>query len=318
MSCILVTGVNGFVGRSLCLQLTQRGFSVRGALRCCSSEELDLPDKIVIGDIGSDTRWEEALRGVDCVIHLAARVHVMSDAAADPLAAFRQVNRDGTVCLAEQAALSGVRRFIYLSSIKVNGEETKGSPYTAADLCRPADPYAVSKCEAEQALWELSRNTGMEVVIVRPPLVYGPGVKANFYKMMRVLARGIPLPLGAINNKRSLVAMDNLVDLVITCVRHHAAANQVFLAGDGEDLSTTELLRRLGAALGRPARLLPVPQRVLEFALKMAGKGDMAQRLCGSLQVDISKAKDVLGWCPPVRVDKGVWRAAEWYLREKL
>ncbi len=307
---ILVTGANGFVGKALCRTLTLCSYNVRGSVR---HECDDLPDQVVVGDIGPDTDWNKALVGVDCVIHLAARVHVMADKISDPLAEFRRINRDGTVRLAEQAALSGVRRFIYLSTIKVNGEITLDQPFSADERPAPLDPYGISKAETEEQLLALTTKTGMEVVIIRPPLVYGPGVQANFLKMMQIVVRGIPLPFGAINNKRSLVSLDNLVDLIITCINHPAAANQVFLAGDGEDLSTTDLLRRLGMALGKPARLYPSPHWLLELGLKILGKGDMAQRLCGSLQVDISKARDLLGWHPPITVDEGLRKTVEWF-----
>ncbi|NOX25023.1 MAG: SDR family oxidoreductase [Deltaproteobacteria bacterium] len=313
---VLVTGANGFIGRSLCSELRRRGFTVRGALRRSGAiTKNSISDLIVVGDIDSGTNWEEALAGVDHVIHLAARVHLLRDNAADPLAEFRRVNRDGAVRLAKQAALHGVRRFIYLSSIKVNGEETKGSPFTESDLCRPAGPYGISKAEAEERLLALADKGGMEVVIIRPPLVYGPGVKANFLRMMQIIAKGMPLPLGAVHNKRSLVALDNLVDLLVTCLEHPAATNQIFLAGDDEDLSTTELLRRLGGALKQPARLLPVPQWLLDLCFNTAGRPDLRRRLCGSLRIDINKAKNLLGWQPPLSVTEGLKKTAEWYLK---
>jgi nucleoside-diphosphate-sugar epimerase len=240
----------------------------------------------------------------------------MSETAANPLDAYREVNVEGTRRLAEQAAAAGVRRFVFLSSVKVNGEETTShSPFRADDPPAPKDAYGQSKWEAEEALVEIAERTGMEVVIIRPPLVYGPGVKGNFASMMKWVAKGVPLPLGAIDNRRSLVALDNLVDLITVCIDHPAAANQVFLAGDGEDLSTTELLRRVGKAMGRPARLLPVPTGLLRLGAAMLGKGDMARRLLGSLQVDISRTRDVLGWEPPVSVDEGLRRAVEPYVR---
>ncbi len=236
----------------------------------------------------------------------------MDDTSADPLAAFRQTNTAGTLHLARQAAAAGVRRFVFVSSVKVNGEGTaEGSPFTAADAPAPQDPYGISKMEAEQGLRQIAVDTGMEVVIVRPPLVYGPGVKANFATLMRWLQRGIPLPLGAVtDNRRSLVALDNLVDLLITCIHHPAAANQTFLVSDGEDLSTTALLRRMGQALGKPALLLPVPPALLALGAKVLGKGDVAQRLLGSLQVDITHTRETLGWTPPIGVDEGLRRAA--------
>ena len=269
---ILVTGANGFVGRALCGEALARGAAVRGITRA----PCDLPigvDNVVVGSIDGSTDWLDVLADCEVVVHLAARVHVMQEAAANPLAEFRRVNVQGALNLARQAAAAGVRRFVFVSSIKVNGEATQlGCPFTADDAPAPLDAYGVSKMEAEQGLREIARQTGMEVVIIRPPLVYGSGVKANFAAMMRWLQRGIPLPLGAIHNQRSLVALDNLVDLLVTCIMHPAAANQTFLVSDGEDVSTTELLRRMGQALGCPARLLPVPVSWLKLVAALVGK----------------------------------------------
>lgn len=316
---VLVTGATGFVGRSLCGELTRRGFAVRAAVRrSCSCDASGVIDNCVaIGDIGPDTRWSGVLMGIDCVIHLAARVHVMVDQAADPLAEFRLVNRDGTLRLAEAAARCGVRRFIFISTIKVNGENTAGNPFTADDPLMPCEPYSVSKAEAEEGLRKLATKGGMDVVIIRAPLVYGPGVKANFYKLMRLIESGFPLPLGAIHNKRTLVALDNLVDLIQVCIDHPAAVNQVFLAGDGEDLSTTQIFKRLGAAMGKHIRLIPVNQKLLESILKIVGKADLARRICGSLQVDISKTESLLNWHPPLSVEEGFRKTAEWYLKSQ-
>ncbi len=306
---VLVTGANGFVGRVLCTTLTQHGYAVRGAVR--NSAASTQAPCVVVGEITEQTNWSVALTDVDVVIHLAARAHVMRDTAVDPLAEFRRVNAAGTEHLARCAAASGVKRLVYVSSIKVNGEETHGGKkFSEADTPAPLDAYGVSKMEAEQGLREIARQTGMEVVIIRPPLVYGPGVKANFAAMMRWLRRGVPLPLGVIHNQRSLVALDNLVDLIVTCITHPAAANQIFLVSDGEDVSTTELLRRMGQALGRPARLVPVPVSWLKLAAALVGKQDVAQRLCGSLQVDIEKTRRLLGWTPPISLDEGLKRAA--------
>jgi len=243
-------------------------------------------------------------------VHCAARVHVMADTAANPLAEFRRVNVQGTLNLARQAAAAGVRRFAFVSSIGVNGAETFGLPFSAQDVAAPHSPYAVSKYEAELGLQALAAETGMEVVIIRPPLVYGLGAPGNFGSLIRWLRRGVPLPLGAIHNQRSLVSLDNLVDLIVTCLTHPAAINQTFLVSDGEDVSTTELLRRMGQALGRPARLVPVPVSWLKLAAKLVGKPDVAQRLCGSLQVDIEKTRRLLGWTPPLSLDQGLKRAA--------
>lgn len=311
---ILVTGATGFVGRALCNTLKgSRG--VRAVARTPANAGLPDAVEVVFGDLSCDEDWSASLAGVSTVIHCAARVHVMSEQSSDPLTEFRRLNVDGTMCLARQSALAGVGRFIFISSIKVNGEQTRsGYPFVADQPPKPEDPYGISKMEAEEELRALAQETGMEVVIVRPPLVYGPGVKANFLAMMRWLKRGIPLPLGALTgNRRSLVALENLVDLVITCIDHPFAANQIFLVSDDENLSTAALLRRMGVALGRPARLIPVPVSLLQLGAVLLGKRDMAQRLCGSLEVDIGKTRELLGWTPPVSVDEGLRRtAAHW------
>ncbi|MDO9424795.1 MAG: SDR family oxidoreductase [Methylobacter sp.] len=316
MRRVLVTGANGFVGLPLCAEMQRQGWQVKGAVR--SSSQLPAGVELVpIDEINAETDWTDALFGIKVVVHLAARVHVMKDNVADPLDAFRKVNVDGVWNLARQANDAGVQRFIFISSIKVNGEATLlGQPYTTEDQPAPIDPYGISKREAEDALRQLADQTGMEVVIIRPPLVYGPGVKANFHSMMHWLKKGVPLPLGAIHNKRSLVALDNLVDLIVTCSAHPAAANQTFLAGDGEDLSTTELLQRMGNALGKPAKLLPLPIGALKAGAMLLGKRDIAQRLFNSLQVDISKARDLLGWQPPVSVDDALKKTALDFLQK--
>jgi len=308
----LVTGANGFVGSELCARMVRDGLAVRGAVRTLSSLPDDI-DAIAIGCLSSETDWTAALRSIDQVVHLAARVHFMKDKSADPLADFYRVNVEGTANLARQAAVAGVRRFVYLSSIKVNGECTQeGRPFTADDAPAPEDPYGISKHEAEQALRQIAAETGMEVVIIRPPLVYGPGVKANFKSMMRWLARGVPLPLAAVTqNRRSLIALDNLVDFIVTCLNHPAAANQTFLVSDGEDLSTAELLQRMGTAMGYPVRLFYVPQPLLRFGAKLLNKSGIYQRLLGSLQLDIFKTRLLLGWTPPISVAEGLRRTAQ-------
>lgn len=315
---ILITGATGFVGAALARRLISNGRQMRLAIRkpCQYSGGSEL---CVIGDIGPDTEWSEALAGISFVVHTAGRVHVMNDDAVDPLAAFRWVNVDGTLRLARHAAEAGVRRFLFLSSIKVNGEHSEpGKAFFSDQEPAPADPYGVSKCEAESGLRALALETGMEVVIIRPPLVYGPGVKANFLAMMQWLWRGVPLPLGRVTeNRRSLVAVDNLVDLIVTCIDHPAAANQTFLVSDGEDLSTAGLLKRVGIALGRPARLIPVPPKLLTLGAKLIGSRGWGQRLCGSLQVDISKTKELLGWSPPVSLDEALRKTADHWLKVK-
>ena len=305
---ILITGANGFVGSYLAKKLSNLP-AVKLTLAARVASTTQLVKTFKVNQIDSTTEWSEALVGCQSVVHTAARAHVMKDEVADPLTEYRRVNVDGTLNLARQAAEAGVKRFIFISSIKVNGEQTCiGKPFTAEDIPAPEDAYGISKYEAEQGLLQIAADSGLEVVIIRPPLVYGPGVKGNFSSMMQVVKKGFPLPLGAINNMRSLVALDNLVDLIITCINHPAAANQVFLAGDGEDLSTTELLRGVAKAAGVPSRLLPVPASVLMFMASLLGKKEMAQRLLGTLQVDISKARDLLDWTPLLTVEKGLRR----------
>lgn len=309
---VLITGATGFIGRALLQRMLAENFYIpRAAVRTGSAAFPEAVEVARVEGLAPDADWQAALGGVTKVVHTAARVHVMQDRSSDPLLEYRRVNVEGTLNLAQQAAEAGVRRFVYLSSIKVNGEESQSArPFRPEDVPAPEDPYGVTKWEAEQGLEKLSDKTGMEVVIIRPPLVYGPGVKGNFARIMGWVARGVPLPLADVQgNRRSLVALDNLVDLIITCIEHDAAANQVFLVSDGEDLSTAELLRRLARAMGQSARLFPVPQGLFELGLKILGKADLGRRLCGSLQVDISKTRELLGWLPPISVDEGLRRA---------
>lgn len=315
---IIITGATGFVGSSLVTRLALEKFVVRAVVR---SENYRAPDGVGmarVDGLGPDTDWLAALNGASVVVHAAARVHVMTEKVKDPLSEFRYANVAGTLNLARQAARAGVRRFVFLSSIKVNGEQTSsGQRFTPSDTPKPSDPYGISKCEAEEGLRRLAEQTGMDVVIIRPVLVYGPGVKGNFLSMMRWLHKGIPLPLGAIHNARSLVALDNLVDLIVTCLGHPAAANQTFLVSDGEDISTTELLKRTASAMGIKARLIPVPPSIIQAGAALLGKRDVAQRLCGLLQVDISKTRELLGWTPPVSVDEALRKTAEDFLRKQ-
>lgn len=315
---ILVTGASGFVGGALVARLaSEPGNQLRAAVRDPARFSAPASDVRVIatGDLNGQTDWRDAVAGIDVVVHCAARVHVMHETAGDPLSEFRRVNVEGSLNLARQAQQAGVRRLIFVSSIKVNGEHSlPGQPFRADDTPAPQDAYGVSKLEAEQALLALGREGPMEVVVVRPVLVYGPGVKANFLSMMRWLDKGVPLPLGAITaNRRSLVARDNLVDLLALCTRHPRAAGQVFLATDGEDLSTTELLRRVARAMHRPARLWPLPPLMMTAAARWLGKPGVAERLCGSLQADIDKNRALLDWTPPLSVDQALERTAAAY-----
>ena len=307
---ILVTGSSGFIGTRIVSRLA---VDSSWQIQAASRQQCDFSNAnvrtIKHGELSVDLDWRDALKNIDCVIHLAARVHVMKDNTADPLAKFRRVNVQATTRLAEQAAVAGVRRFVYLSSIKVNGEFTRpGQAFTAEMAPAPQEPYSISKLEAEQSLHDVAKAYGLEVVVIRPPLVYGPGVKANFAALMRAVQRGWPLPLGAAVNQRSLVALDNLVDFIFTCITHPQAANQTFLVSDGQDLSTTELLRGMAQAAGVPALLFPVPMWALQAGASLLGKGDALQRLCGNLQIDISKARNLLGWTPPVSVSEGLRR----------
>jgi nucleoside-diphosphate-sugar epimerase len=312
---LLLTGATGFVGQGILKQALKQSLDVS----CVSRQKMrilngsnGLMQNILIQDLAPDTDWSMSLSGITTVLHCAARVHVMQETSADPLTLFRQVNVAATMNLARQAALAGVRQFIFISSVKVNGEQTTlGHPYTEESKPQPEDAYGISKYEAELALLELGRNTGMAITIIRPPLVYGPGVRANFLSLLQSVRRGLPLPLGRIHNKRSFVYLDNLVSLVLCCLDNPKASNQVFLASDGEDLSTTELLQACATALGVQSRLLPFPASLLSFAARLLGKKSMADRLCQSLQVDISKAKQVLNWTPPYTVAQGLLATVE-------
>ena len=319
MAKALITGANGFVGKAVGRKMIAEGWHVRGAVRSADAAN-DVPEGVeamAIGSINPATDWSSMLDGIDVVIHLAARVHVMNDKATDPLSEFRRVNTVGTRRLARAAVDAGVSRFIYVSSIKVNGEQTYDCPFTEDDQPNPEDAYAISKWEAELSLRNISRETGLEYVVIRPPLVYGPGVKGNFLRILRLVERGIPLPLASVNNRRSFIAIDNLTELIVKCVLHPEAAGQCFLAADGEDLSTAELFRRLACAIGRPSRLLPCPPGFLYYAAKIIGKEAVANRLLGSLRIDADKARRVLGWSPVVTVDEGLARTAFWYKKNQ-
>lgn len=298
---MLVTGATGFVGRALFDQLTVAGHFIVPAVRRISG----LQNEHVIGEIGPSTEWLSALGGSDSVVHLAARVHVMSDVAQDPLALYRATNTEATLNLARQAAEAGVKRFVFISTIKVNGEG-RDAPYRETDAAAPEDAYAISKWEAEQGLQRIAADTGLEVVILRPPLVYGPGVKANFLRLMRTVERGWPLPLRAIRNHRSLLYLGNFVDAIRVCVEHPAAVGQTFLLDDGEPVSKPDLIRALACAMGRPARLPAVPVGVLELAGALLGKRAAVGRLAGSLYVDSSAIRSRLGWIVPYTLQQGL------------
>jgi len=298
---ILVTGAAGFVGRALCGDLLAHGHVVVPTVRKPSG----LSDEIVVGDIGPSSDWAQPLTGCDAVAHLAARVHVMNDQIDDPSALYRLMNTDATMNIARQAAEAGVKRFVFVSSIKVNGEG-RATAYRETDIAAPEDPYAISKWEAEQGLHQIATETGLEVVILRPPLVYGPGVKANFLRLAHAVRRGWPLPLGAISNRRSLLYLGNLVDAIRLCTEHPDAAGQTFLLDDGEPVSTPELITRLAGAMGRAPRMPKIPVRLLLAAGTLMGKRAAVARLTGSLFVDSTAIRSRLGWAPPFSMDAGL------------
>lgn len=300
---IILTGASGFVGRHI------KNTIPREKLILVGRRSLDEEYTFFPSDLDGNSQYGDIMKDVSCIIHCAARAHVMNEGNDNPYCLYHKINVDGTLNLARQAAVNDVKRFIYISSIKVNGESTRvNSPFTEKNIPAPEDAYGISKLAAENSLRELSMETNMEVVIIRPPLVYGPGVKANFSAMMNLASKNFPLPLGAINNKRSMVALDNLVDLIVTCIDHPKAANKTFLVSDDHDVSTTELLEMMVRAIGKTPRLLPVPMEWLKFAGKLIGKQAVIERLCGNLQVDISYTKEILGWQPPISMEEGIKR----------
>jgi len=304
MRC-LVTGAAGFVGAPLVERLHRERICDVTATTRSANPAFPLDVRHVPVDITETTEWTAALQGIDVIVHLAARVHIMNDKSSDPLADFRRVNTASTLNLAGQAARAGVKRFVFISTIKVNGEEND-RPFRHDDQPKPIDPYGISKMESEIGLREIAALTGMEVVIVRPPLVYGPGARGNFALLVGLVRKKLPLPFASLKNRRTLVAVQNLVDLIITCMQHPAAAGETFLAGDGEDLSTRGLIEGIAAGLGVKPALLPFPPSLMHMAARITGKEAVFQRLCGSLQVDISHARDVLGWSPVVTPHEGL------------
>lgn len=317
MSTVLVTGANGFVGWALCVRMLEEGWQVRGTVRSAKLSA-SLPtgvEAVQIEAIGPDTDWSKVLAGIDVVIHLAARVHVMKDTAIDPLSEFRQVNVDGTQRLAQMAAAAGVRRLVYVSSVKVNGS---GSllPYSETDTPAPKDPYDISKWEAEQVLHKIAADTELDVVILRPPVVYGPGVKANFLHLLKLVASGIPLPLDSVDNRRSLIYVGNLVDAIITCASHPRAAGETFLVSDDEDISTPQLIHMISAGMEKQSRLLPCPTGILVVLAKLIGKSSEIERLISSLSIDCSKIRTTLGWKPPFSMEEGIRETIDWFAKK--
>lgn len=308
---VLVTGSNGFVGKRLCEMLVLQKFDVARSTR------RPHPGCLATGELNGKTDWHSALWDVDAVIHLAARVHVMDDVASDPLQAYRDVNVEGSLNLARQAAAAGARRFVFVSSVKVNGEATTVRPFTASDPAAPVDPYGLSKLEAETALRELCAAIGMELVIVRPPLVYGPGVRANFLNLIKAVDRRMPMPLGRALGRRSMVALDNLADLLILCVRHPGAAGGTFLVSDGVDLAVKDLVKLIGNSLQKPVLLLPIPISLIYGAAKLLGKGPVADRLLGSLQVDIESTQQRLEWRPIISPQLAIAQTVAYFTANK-
>ncbi len=314
---VLVTGAGGFVGQAVCSELPLLGFHVLGTVRKFDpASRIDATHYLEMGNIGEKTDWLAVLADVDCVVHLAARVHVMHDTCADPLAEYRRINVALTMNLARQAVAAGVRRFVFMSSIKVNGERTPiGQPFTPEDIPQPEDLYGISKLEAEQALLKLAEETGFEVVIIRPPLVYGPGVKANFQTMMHWIAKGVPLPFGGLDNRRSLLALDNLVSFIAVCLHHPAAAGQVFLVSDGDDMTVSELLHRMAESMGKRTVLVPIPRPMLKIAAYLMRRQEYGIRLSSPLQLDTNKNLSLLGWSPPIPVSTALRKVAIDFLR---
>ncbi|MEZ8985184.1 NAD-dependent dehydratase [Vibrio cyclitrophicus FF160] len=320
---LLITGSTGFIGSRVAKLAQECQWEVVPVVRKAAQIQPNslfvnsqFVNSFAVSSIDSSTDWSGAFDGVDCVVHCAARVHQMNESEQDALAAYREVNTLGTLTLARQAADAGVKRFVFVSSIKVNGELSElDSPFEPDLSHTPQDPYGLSKYEAETELAQLAKDTGLEVVIIRPPLVYGPGVKANFLSMMRLIDKGIPLPFGAIKNQRSLVYLDNLSDLILTCCEHPSAPGRIFLVSDDNDVSTTQLMQTIAHAMGKSPRLIPIPMSWIQVGSSSLNKKHIAQRVCGNLQVEIGLTKEILGWKPPVSFKQGIKRTVEAYLK---
>ena len=315
---VLVTGANGFIGQTLCERMLAEGWQVRGTVRSLNQVN-NLPsgvDALPVGSIGPDTEWSKVLIGIDTVVHLAARVHVMKDSASNPFTEYHKVNVMGSERLALTAAECGVKRFVFMSSIKVNGEENVRA-YKESDAPAPKDSYGISKMQAEKRIKEITADSDMDFVILRPPLVFGPGVKANILKLIKKVDKGTPLALARVQNRRSLIYLENLTHAIITCIQHPNAGAQTYFVSDDEDVSTSELIRKIASALNKPARLFPFPKLLMFILGRLIGKGPAVDRLIGSLTVDISKIKQGLGWKPPFTMEHGLQKTAEWY-KDKL